>query len=399
MRILFLTPRFPFPLIGGDRIKSYHMLKHLAKTHEVSLVSFNHGGMPTAEQVQKLKDINVAVYPVPLNPIVAGLMSAKSVVSNLPLEVAFYTQGNFRSIVQRLMAEQKFDVGISFFMRTAEYLRSAPVKKILVAEDCRTLYQSRSAHNAESLLQKIVRRWEVFKLKSYEPSIVDYFDTTTLVTNTDIEHMKRQNPRARYRLLTNGVEIDEYRFRDDHEQRRDIMFLGKLDYLANEFMALKIARDILPLIHKQLPDVRVHIVGSNPRPSIRRYESEHVIVHADVPDIELYYHQNAVFLHPHAGASGIQNKLLQAMAMGCAVVTTPTGLQGNPAVPGKDVLIGTTDEELAQHCVALLRDPVVRSTMARSARALIEATHSWEAVFRSLDEIIAEVMAAPQARL
>ncbi len=396
MRILFLTPRFPFPLIGGDRIKSYHMLKHLAKTHEVTLVSFNHGGMPTAEQIQKIRDINVTVYPVPLRPGRAGMFSAKTLVSDLPLEIAFYTQQNFRSIVDRLLAEQHFDLGFSFFMRTAEYLRNANIKKILVAEDCRTLYQGRSATNAESMLQTAVRRWEVYKLKTYEPRIVNYFDTTTLVTQTDIDAMNAQNPKARYRLLTNGVELDEYRFRDDHEQRRDVMFLGKLDYLANEFMALKIARDILPIIHSQLPEVRAHIIGSNPQPSVRRYESDHVIIHADVPDIEPYYHQSAVFLHPHAGASGIQNKVLQAMAMGCPVVTTPTGIQGNPAQPGRDVLIGRTDAELAEHCITLLRNPDLRSQIARRARVLVEQTHSWEAVFNSLDAIVEEVMRTPR---
>src|SRR5688572_20227736 len=110
MRIIFLTPRFPFPLIGGDRIKSYHMLKHLAKTHEVTLVSFNHGGLPTAEQIQKIRDINVTVYPVPLWPGRAGLFSTKTLTSDLPLEVAFYTQKNFRSVVDRLLAEQGFDL-------------------------------------------------------------------------------------------------------------------------------------------------------------------------------------------------------------------------------------------------------------------------------------------------
>jgi len=121
-----------------------------------------------------------------------------------------------------------------------------------------------------------------------------------------------------------------------------------------------------------------------------------VIIHADVPDIEPYYHQSAVFLHPHAGASGIQNKVLQAMAMGCPVVTTPTGIQGNPAQPGRDVLIGRTDAELAEHCITLLRNPDLRSQIARRARVLVEQTHSWEAVFNSLDAIVEEVMRTPR---
>lgn len=392
LRILFLTPRFPYPLIGGDRIKSYNLLRHLARHNEVFLVTFNHGKEPSEEQIRSLEDLGVHVYPVVLQPARAALRSIKSVYTDLPLEISFYTQPEFSSTVENLLRTVHFDLGISFFMRTAEYLKDVPIKKVLVAEDCRVLYQTRSMRSSSNLAQHAVRWWEVRKLKRYEPEIVKHFDMTTMVTDTDINALACNNGGVKYGLLTNGVDLGEFHFRDEHEQRRDILFFGKLDVWANHLMVSRIAESILPKVRKQLKDVKCNIVGSNPKQLVHRYESDAIHFIPNVPDIKDYVYKSAIFLHPHLGASGIQNKVLQAMALGCPVVSTPTGIQGIDAVPGRDVLIGHTDEELAGHCIDLLRNPELRSKLARNARMVVECHHSWELIFQQMDDIIDRVL-------
>ncbi|GAB1430637.1 glycosyltransferase family 4 protein [Ignavibacteria bacterium] len=397
MSILFLTPRFPWPLIGGDRIKSYHLLKHLARNNEVTLVTFSHNSLVTEEQKKAVEQIGVEFHAIPLNPIIAGLRSASSLFNDLPLEVAFYTQPKFTRKVDELCAERNFDLGISFFMRTAEYIRNYSFKKILIAEDCRLMYQSRSSEASKNLQQRIIRQWETHRLRRYEPEVTKHFDCTTLVTREDIAAMRTQNPAAGYALLTNGVELDVYTPNFNMISRTGILFVGKLDVWANEQMARLIIHEILPYIRTIRPDVALSIVGANPSASLRRLAGNGVEIYANVPSVKTYMQSAAVFLHPHKGASGIQNKALQAMACGCPVVTTQTGVQGIAVRHGEEVLIAKSSEELAEHALTLLNKPEYALRLARNARIVIEKYHSWEAIDNAFDNILAELFSATGA--
>ncbi len=393
LNILFLTARYPYPIIGGDRIKPFNILSHLAKKHDVTLVSNHHGGPPSEENMQAIRDIGVELHAVPLYPVQSGIRAGLTTLGKLPLEIGFYTQKPFQAIVNRLTSEKKYDVVFAFFMRTAEYLKNIKVKKILMAEDCRTLYQKRSYDESKNNpIQKIVRYWEYMKLRKYEPDIVNYFDSTTLVTNVDIDAMTLQNPSARYRLLTNGVDIYRYRPPENSAVRKNLLFTGKLDLWANYLMLDNIIRNIFPALKKRFPGLKLQIVGAQPTNKVRKLESEDVEVFFDVPDFTPFLQKARVFIHPHVGATGIQNKLLEAMSCGCPVVTTPTGIQGIDAEQGEHAFIGTNNQEIIEYSARILADDELAANMSHKARQLIVDTHSWEKVFSDVDEIINEVV-------
>ncbi|MBS1560538.1 MAG: glycosyltransferase [Bacteroidetes bacterium] len=391
--ILFLTPRYPWPLIGGDRVKAYHLLRHLAAQHNVILVTFNHGDHPTPEQRAAIEGLGVEVHAVPLAPLHAALASARTFTTDLPLEITFYTRPDFRAIVDNLVAHRGIDLGISFFMRTAEYLRPYPaLPKILIAEDCRVEYQTRSTEAARSPIQKLVRWWETRQLLRYEPVVIEEFDVTTFVSPEDITASTGLNERATYALVTNGVDMDRFAFHEGHAERHGLLFAGKLDVLANHLMATTIIRRILPSVREAVPNTTLTIAGAGPRRALRALATTGIRIDADVPDLVPYFHRAAVFVHPHHGGSGIQNKVLEAMATGCPVVTTPSGLQGIEATHGVHAMIGTTPEELAAHVITILRDEDLRATLARNARQLMVDTHSWSHVFEQMDGVIASVL-------
>lgn len=391
-KILFLTARFPFPVIGGDRLKSFHLLRHLGKHHDVTLVSFHHGTAPSHEKIQSVERLGVEVIPIEINALKGVRNSLRHLFSNQPLEISFYNQREFQGVIDRLVGERRFDLAISFFMRTAEYIKDLSIPKILIAEDCRTLYQTRSSEASGSWsIQRFVRKWEVMKLKRYEPKIVRHFDTVTLVSPEDITAMRAQNNSVRYRLLTNGTEIQSADFSAQQSHRRDVLLAGRMDIWANVLMAKAAVNEIMPRIHKTIPNVHLNIVGAFPHPQIFGLADSTTHIHANVTEMKDYLARAAIFLHPHMGGSGIQNKVLEAMSMGCPVVTSETGLQGIDAVHEVHALICKNWEDFASNTIRLLQDPHLRSSLASNARELVERTHSWGNVHDALDSIIEEV--------
>lgn len=387
--ILFLTPRLPYPIIGGDKLKAYYTIKHLASKHKVTLVSFFQGEQSKREEyAAAIESLGVEVFVLPLNPIKAGLSILPRLFS-APLEILYYTQKKYRKIVEQLLAERDFDIAFSFFMRSAEYIKFAKLKKVLMCEDCRTLYQKRSAENTSNILQKIVRKWEYKRLQTYEPDIVNYFDVITLVTNDDINEMRKLNSAARYELLTNGSDVNKFiPLANKDWSKKKILFAGKLDVWANELMIKEIVEEIYPLIKKKVPEAQLQIVGASPSESILALNSKDIEIISNVPDMLPYLQEANLFLHPHSGGSGIQNKLLEAMAAGCPVVTTKTGNQGIYAKHNEEVLLGNNDEELANCAIEVLKSVELAEKLSQNARILIENTHSWEIIFSQIDEII-----------
>lgn len=395
MRILFLTPRFPFPVVGGDRLKPFKILSHLGRHHQTTLVTFYQGQKLPDEYREEIEKLGVELFVIYLDPIKAGLRTVPlTLFSNQPLEIAYYNQPEFGFMVEKLVQERNFDLAFAFFMRTAEYLKLLPLKKILMAEDCRVLYQKRSYEESKNLKQKIIRYWEFKKLTSYEPKIVNYFDAVTFVTQNDIESMKQENPNGKYRLLTNGTDTEYFVPPENPKIRNGILFSGKLDIWANVLMIERIVKEIFPLIQEKVPDAKLKIVGSNPSRWIESLESDSISVHKNVPSMLPYLQNSELFLHPHSGGSGIQNKLLEAMSCGCPVVTTKTGIQGIPVKNGESVLIGNTSEEMAEHSIKLLKDKDFAINIGNNARKVILDNLSWERVYKMLDELIEEVAAA-----
>jgi len=391
LKILFLSPRLPFPLIGGDRVKSYHLLKYLASKHEVHLVSFYQGKANPQPYIDELKKLGIDIHIVHLNPIKAGLNCFKTFTSRLPLEILYYYSDEFQQVVNKIFNANKIDLAFSFFMRTALYIKDFDVKKILIAEDCRTVYQNRSFNETHDIAQKAIRWWEWRKLEKFEPEILNHFDKVTLVSANDIKYMKELNPKPNYSLLTNGTDISIFK-RNGMPKEKYVLFAGKLDIHANQIMIEKIVNQIFPKILLKHNDYKLKIVGANPSSSILKLASANIEVIPNVPSMISYLQSASIFIHPHSGGSGIQNKLIEAMACGCPVVTTETGNQGINGTSNKNLIIANSIDEFVLSCCKIIEDKNLADEISKNAAEHIINTLSWERVYKDLEKIIEEVI-------
>ncbi|MBL8004784.1 MAG: glycosyltransferase [Candidatus Kapabacteria bacterium] len=395
LSILFLTCRFPFPLVGGDRIKPYHLLKHLAQHHDVTLVCVYQGiDRHLEEYVRHLTTLGVKVIPIRLSLLTSLTTILFSFLGSKPLEVLYYLQPTMKKTVDILMKTQHFDLAIAFFMRTAEYIRNKEIPKVLIAEDCRYEYQYRSASASRNFLQKLIRSWEYRKLLNYEQNVMNNFDCNTFVTNEDISFVSSVNPQAKYALLSNGFDQNRFTYTPYSSDRKNGLFVGKLDVWANEMMVRNIVDVIIPKVRKQFPDFALSIVGGNPSKQLQRYLQKipFVTLYANVEDVVPFLHSHLVFIHPHAGATGIQNKIIEAMATGIPIVTTVSGVQGISAIDSKHVLIAEAVDTMHYSVCRLLESPTLAQTLSTEARTLIESNHTWDSIYASFDSIIASVI-------
>jgi sugar transferase (PEP-CTERM/EpsH1 system associated) len=390
-KILFLCYRFPFPLIGGDRLKSYHLLQHLSKTHDVDLIALDEWNTGSGDALAHIESFLHKVTVVPFNKVKAGVQIVASLPTRNPIEMAWYHSGEMQDKVDEALRTTKYDVIMSFFMRTAPYVRNVhDTPKIMIAEDSRLLADERASNTFAMTAEYIVRKIDAAKLRHFEPQIMKQFTVTTFVARPDERRVKAVDPGIRTAMLTNGVDLNYFEYKDSG--REDAMlFAGNLPIFHNAKMAERILRDIFPKIRAERPEMKFWIVGKDPENWLQKLieKTEGAELFANVSDMRPFYQKAKLFIHPQDVGAGIQNKLLEAMASGCPVVTTPIGASGiDGIINGMHVMVSETDEEFVQTALRLLDDDKERHWLAHNSRQLIEKRYQWQNVFSSLDDII-----------
>jgi polysaccharide biosynthesis protein PslH len=392
LNILFTSAHFPYPLIGGERIKQYNILKHLGKNNRIFLICLDRGYEIKPEYIYEIKKINVEPYAFHINKYKGMLNAVLFSPNGKPLEINYFRHSEYSKKIAEIISENKIDLLMNLFIRTAEHVKGYNIKKILLAEDCRSFYQERTSKISANLIQKVRRLFDSLQIRKYEADIMNYFDVTTVVTEEDSEQMTLLNPKADIRILSQGVDHLIFEPPENNELRSDLLFVGKLDVWINILMVKKLIHEILPIIRKSFPGIKLHIVGANPVKEILAEQNDYIIVHSDVPDIVPYLQKAAIFLHPHEGGSGIQSKVLEALSCACPVITSKSGANGIGIIPGINGFIADNIEDFAAIAIALLKDEQLRITIGANARKLALEKHSWESINSDLEELIVDVL-------
>lgn len=395
MRILLLTHRLPYPPNRGDKIRSFNVLEYLARRHEVHLACPVDDPADLAH-VPELERRCAGVHAVSIgnrSRISAGL---RALVSGSSITVRHFHSSELQRRIDEFLDQNDVDAVFCFSSPMAEYvfrsrhvagkLRRAVRLMDLIDVDSFKWRQYAERHH---IPQRWVYGYEASRLADFERRIAADFDHLFLVSAQERDYMPEGARVDHLRALSNGVDLDYFAPRAGATSGNTLVFTGVMDYWPNVQGVTWFADEVLPLIQAQRPDVRFVVVGSKPTEAVKRLADRPGIeVTGFVDDVRGYLHDAALCVVPLKVARGVQNKVLEAMAMGKAVVCTSQSLEGIRASNGVDVVVADEPADFAARVLDLLQAPTRAREIGERARHCVERGYSWEANLRPLDALL-----------
>lgn len=383
--LLYLCHRIPYPPNKGDKIRSFHLLRHLCEHYRVFLGAFIDDNRDW-EYVQKLEGLCEACHFLPLNPGRARLKSLLGLFNGNPLTLPYYASNRMSNWVKGILDQQEISRVIVYSSAMAQYalphleqLDRRVIDFVDIDSDKWRQYAEKKSWPTSWIYNR-----EAEKLLRYEKSLANMFNASLFVSSAEAEMFKRLVAPGgeNVSFYNNGVDTDYFSSSPDFfnpypKGQQVVVFTGAMDYWPNIDAVTWFASEVLPKIENTLPQVRFYIVGSNPSESVRQLgRHPRIEVTGRVEDIRPYLQYAAVAVAPMRIARGIQNKVLEAMSMQKPVVVSDQGFEGIHAEPGKEVLLANTAEEMA-HLIPEIVDGRY-DYLGPAARARVMQDFSWE---------------------
>jgi len=394
--LLYLVHRIPYPPNKGDKVRSYHILKHLAARHRVFLGTFA-DDPDDLQHVARLRELCAELCVIELSPRLARLRSVSGFAANEPLSVAYYRNAELARWVDTTLANEAIDACIVFSSAMAQYVAGADAPRTVLIDfvDVDSAKWAQYANSRWWPLSWVYRR-EGSRLLAFERAAADRATRAFFVTDAEADLFRRLAPGCVGRIETigNGVDTEQYAPSQALPSpfaagSLPVVFTGAMDYWPNVDGVRWFAEEVLPRVLDALPNAHFTIVGMRPTAAVKALASARVTVTGTVPDVRPYLQHAAVVVAPLRVARGIQNKILEAMAMARPVVATDACGAGIDAVNGRHFVTAHDAATMADAVVSLLRDGEAARMMGNAARARIVARYTWAAQLRLLEEALA----------
>lgn len=374
-KILIILSRVPYPLEKGDKLRAYHQIKILSEKFEVILFALNDPATPTTpEAVNVLGKFCSKVVIVNLTWPGIGLNIIRTFLSGRPLQTGYFYSSKAKKQLDALILETKPDHIYCQLIRTAEYVKILNYSKTIDYMDALSKGIALRIPNA-SFFMKFILNIELKRLQKYECSVYDYFNNHTIISEQDRDHIDHTR-RSEISVVPNGVDTDYFQ-PSNHHKSYDIIFSGNMAYPPNIETAKYIITKVLPIVKRELPMVKLVIAGATPPLSVTSLASERVIVTGWVEDMREFYLSSRVFIAPMHTSIGMQNKILEAMAMAIPCITSSTANNAIKAIDGESVLIGETPEEYAKHLIKMLKNDQYAQKLGQNGYNFVVSRYSW----------------------
>ncbi len=387
MRLLVLLSRVPYPLEKGDKLRAYHLISRLAKKHEVYLfcLSDTRTDPDHIEHLQRFCK-HITIVRIERWRIILKLFTA--VFSRLPFQVAYFHHAKAQRRIDEAIEQFEPDHVLCQLVRTTEYVRRRyALPKTLDYMDTLSKGMERRTETGPFYLRPLFRA-ETRRLIRYENLMFDLFDHTVIISAQDRDYIYHPQ-RDRMAVVANGVDTEHFT-PQPQSAHYDLLFTGNMNYPPNIDSVLYLVQKVLPIVRRTRPETSLLISGVDPSPAVRDLARTDPLIEVTgwVRDIRASYAAARIFVAPMQIGTGLQNKLLEAMAMRIPCITSALANNAVGAEPGGSILIGDGPEEYAAHILRLLDDAPARERLAANGYRFVRQHFDWDRAADALDAMI-----------
>jgi sugar transferase (PEP-CTERM/EpsH1 system associated) len=393
VRILFVTHRVPYPPTFGSKVRAFHMIRHLAQRHQVTVMSLARSG-DEAREAQGLAGHCHEFRQFRVH----DMLQAAKMLATLPTPVsaseAFFHSWELQRAVDRALHRRSFDFIVAHCSAVGRYVESAPLPKLmdLCDIDSRKWFDF-AAFKPWPL--SLGYRWEGRRVAAAELRQARRFDRVTVATAGEMDLLDGLQHAERVDWFANGVDLEFFAapsMASDHDPNT-IVFVGRMDYFPNEQCMVDFCANVWPRLRKAKPALQLKIVGASPSARVRALAAtDGVTVTGAVSDVRPYVRGAALSVAPLKIARGTQNKILESMALGVPVVTSSVAASGVDARAGEHLLVADSEDQQVEAILRVTGDATERSRLARAGRVQVETRYAWPRALERLDRIVAECM-------
>ena len=397
MRILWVKSGGLVPATHGGRIRSFNLLKELAKRHRVTVFTFytkqqNDPHRQLEDLFERLIYFTIRIPPKP--SLEDTLHYARNLLTGRPYAVAKWLKPEARQRLHELLQQESYDIVICDFLPAFGIVpKDLPCPKILFTHNVEAMIWQRHYRTAHNPVMKMVYWREYSAMSKLERDYAQAADHVLAVSEPDRSSFNRIAGNEKVSLIPTGVDVDYFQPQPTAEHANTLVFSGSMDWLANEQAIFFFEQQILPRIRRQVPDVSLLVVGRDPSAPLRELavRGPAITVTGTVDDVRPFMAKASVYIVPLLVGGGTRLKIYEAMAMGKAIVSTTLGAEGLDVKNGENIIFANDPASFGDCVVRLLQQPEQRSKMGVAARRWVTENYSWAAVTRTLDDVLEQV--------
>ena len=397
MKLLWLNAGLLLPLDKGGKLRTWHVMRHLAARHDITYLSFEDSTQTQADR-SGMREVCARLETIARTDAAKGdwrfyADAAGYLVDPVPYAVAKYRAGAYRARLEDLLARERFDAVVCDFLPPVVNLpQRLPCPSILFTHNVEAEIWRRHVEQATNPVSKYLLTQQWKRMLRFEAAALARFDQVLAVSEADGRTFARLYPdslKVPVHVVQTGVETDYFRPAAAPAERTHMVFTGSMDWLPNEDGMTYFCREILPKIRQAEPEATLSIIGRTPTPAVRKLaEIPGVEVTGRVDDVRPHIARGAVYVVPLRIGGGTRLKIFEAMSMAKAVVSTTIGAEGLPVTSGRDVEIADEPARFAHSVVHLMRDADARRAIESAARALVVERYDWAAVSKDFESAL-----------